>query len=75
MNIKIKTVKGKETNLEVNESDTIDKIIQQTKGEEGFERIINLVYRGRRLDNTMTVKEAGISNNSILICYGCESHA
>ena len=74
MKIKIKTVKHKEKEITVNKSVTVGQIREQVMDEPGFERIKKLVYRGNILDDeTITVEKAGIENNDILICVGCES--
>ena len=54
--IKIKTVKNKEKEITVNESDTIGQIRNQVKGAPGFGGIKKLVYRGNKVDDeTITV--------------------
>lgn len=73
MILTVKTILGKEIEIDVNQDDNIEDIISNLKEINGFEGAKSLLYKGKELDESKTLEELGIDGKIKLICNGCVS--
>ncbi|ERM99023.1 hypothetical protein AMTR_s00101p00053450 [Amborella trichopoda] len=67
MMIKVKTLTGKEVEIDIEPTDTIERIKQRVEEKEGIPPVQQrLIYGGKQMNDDKTAKEYNIEGGSVL---------